>query len=418
MKERFDIIVVGGGFAGVGAAIGAAREGKTVLIIEQYGCLGGAACHNLVNPFMKYWRVVNGEKEILNAGVFARIQRELQDQNAIAENGMIFNEEYLKFVLDKLVQEYKISVLFHTSVIAANAQDGRVQSITIFNKNGMQVLEADMYIDCSGDGDVAAYAGFSYNVGDENGYCQPMTLCFNVGGVPYGDRTYFEVRKEVLELYKEWQAQGKIKNPRENVLIFHSFLPNTLHFNSTRIIKKSPLKAEDITAAEFEAREQMFELFNFLKENFELFKDSYLINSAPSIGVRESRRIVGEYEMTAEDVLSARKFDDGIARGNYPVDIHNPSGSGTVLQKLPPEEYYSIPLRSLIPKGAKNLLVAGRCISATHEAQASIRIMPIVCCIGEGAGVAAATALSTGVDIGKVDVSIVQQTLKSNGALY
>jgi hypothetical protein len=362
--------------------------------------------------------MVNGEKEILNAGVLARIQRELQDQNAITENGMIFNEEYLKFVLDKLVQEYKISVLFHTSVIAANAQDGRVQSITIFNKNGMQVLEADMYIDCSGDGDLAAYAGFSYNVGDENGYCQPMTLCFNVGGVPYGDRTYFEVRKEVLELYKEWQAQGKIKNPRENVLIFHSFLPNTLHFNSTRIIKKSPLKAEDITAAEFEAREQMFELFNFLKENFELFKDSYLINSAPSIGVRESRRIVGEYEMTAEDVLSARKFDDGIARGNYPVDIHNPSGTGTVLQKLPPEEYYSIPLRSLIPKGAKNLLVAGRCISATHEAQASIRIMPIVCCIGEGAGVAAATALSTGVDIGKVDVSIVQQTLKSNGALY
>lgn len=418
MKGRFDIIVVGGGFAGMGAAIGAAREGKNVLLIEKYGCLGGAACHNLVNPFMKYWRTVNGEKEILNAGVFARIQRELELQGAVTESGMIFNEEYLKFVLDRLVQEYKITVLFHTSVVGANAQDGKVQSIMASNKDGLQELQADMYIDCSGDGDLAAYAGFAYNVGDENGYCQPMTLCFNIGGVPYGERTYFQVRKEVLELYKEWQAQGKIKNPRENVLIFHSILPNTLHFNSTRIIKKSPLRAEDLTAAEFEAREQMFELFHFLKENFELFKDSFLINSAPCIGVRESRRIVGEYEMTAEDVLSARKFEDGIARGNYPVDIHNPSGTGTVLQKLPPEEYYSIPLRSLIPKGAKNLLVAGRCISATHEAQASIRIMPIVCCIGEGAGVAAATALSMGGDIGKVDIGRVQQRLKENNALY
>jgi hypothetical protein len=245
-----------------------------------------------------------------------------------------------------------------------------------------------------------------------------MTLCFNIGGVPYGDRHYVEVRREVKELYKEWQAQGKIKNPREDVLIFHSILPNTLHFNSTRIIKKSPLNAEDVTKAEIEAREQMFELVNFLKDNFELFKDSYLINSAPVIGVRESRRIIGEYQMTAEDVLGCKKFEDGIARGNYPVDIHNPNGTGTKLQALPPDGYYNIPLGALIPKGAKTVLVAGRCISATHEAQASIRIMPITCCIGEGAGVAAATALSEGVEIANVDIQKVQAKLTENGALY
>lgn len=416
--KNYNVIVAGGGLAGVAAAIGAARENQKVLLIEKYGCLGGAACHNLVNPFMRYWRTVDGKREIINAGVFARVQKELKAKNAITENGMIFNEEYLKFVLDGLVREYQIDVLFHTSVIGAKAQNGRVESITIANKDGVSEAKADAYIDCTGDGDLAAQAGFAYEVGDKDGNCQPLTLCFNVGGVPYGDRHYVDVRKEVLSLYKEWQAQGKIKNPRENVLIFHSFLPNTLHFNSTRIIKKSPLKADDLTQAEFEAREQMFELFNFLKDNFELFKDSYLINSAPVIGVRESRRIIGEYVMTAEDILSCRKFEDGIARGNYDVDIHNPNGTGTVLQHLPEDEYYSIPVKALIPKGSKNLLVAGRCISTTHEAQASIRIMPITCCIGEGAGVAAATAIEQGVAVGCVDIKAVQKKLAENGALY
>ncbi len=418
MKQHYDVLVAGGGFAGVGAAIGAAREGKHVLLVEQFGCLGGAACHNLVNPFMVYWRTINGKKEILNGGIFAEIIKRLTTRNAISKNGMIFHEEYLKVVLDELVQESEIDVLFHTSVIGGQSVNGEVQSVSLFNKNGVSVVKADMYIDATGDGDLLAFVGFDYEVGDENGNCQPLTLCFNVGGVDYGDMSYFEVRKKVLSLYKEWQAQGKIKNPRENVLIFHSLLPNTLHFNSTRVIKKSPLSAEDLTAAEFEARAQMLELLDFLKGNFELFKTCYLINSAPCIGVRESRRVIGEYMMTADDVLSCRKFKDGIARGNYPIDIHNPTGTGTTLRALPTDEYYTVPLKALIPKGAKNLLVAGRCISVTHEAQASIRIMPIVCCIGEGAGVAAAMALSTGKNINEVDIKLVQQKLKKYDALY
>ena len=418
MRKEYDIIIAGGGLAGVAAAIGGAREGKKVLLIEKYGCLGGAACHNLVNPFMKYWRVVDGERDILNAGVFAEVVQSLDEKKALKQNGMLFHEEYLKLVLDELTKKYGVEVLFHTAVIGAKCADGVVEEITVSNKSGVYGVKAKAYIDCTGDGDLCAQAGFAYEVGDGEGNCQPMTLCFNIGGVPYGDRHYVEVRREVKELYKEWQAQGKIKNPREDVLIFHSILPNTLHFNSTRIIKKSPLNAEDVTKAEIEAREQMFELVNFLKDNFELFKDSYLINSAPVIGVRESRRIIGEYQMTAEDVLGCKKFEDGIARGNYPVDIHNPNGTGTKLQALPPDGYYNIPLGALIPKGAKNVLVAGRCISATHEAQASIRIMPITCCIGEGAGVAAATALSEGVEIANVDIQKVQAKLTENGALY
>lgn len=419
MKAHYDVLVAGGGLSGVGAAVAAAREGKNVLLIERFGCLGGAACHNLVNPFMLYWRDVNGEKELLNRGVFERIVGDMRKQNAILDDGKFFHEEYLKFVLDNLVKEYGITVLFHTNLIAAKAENGKVQSVTLVNKSGVFEIQADMYIDATGDGDLAARAGFAYAFGDENGYCQPMTLCFKLGGVPYGDMSYFDVRKVVNGLYKEYQAQGKIKNPREDVLIFKSVLPNVLHFNSTRVIKKSAINAEDITAAEMQAREQMFELIDFLKNNnFELFKDCYLIESAPCIGVRESRRITGEYTVTADDILSCTKFADGIARGNYPIDVHNPSGSGTVLKKIPPHEYYTVPLGACIPKGSKNLFVAGRCISATHEAQASFRVMPIVCCIGEGVGTAAAVALQSGVNADQVDVARVHEIMDKNGALY
>lgn len=418
MERKFDAIVVGGGLCGVAAAVAAAREGLNVLLVEKSGYLGGAACNNLVNPFMVYWRTVDGEKDILNRGLFERMIADLKAMGGIKEDGVLFHEEYLKIVLDRLTKEYGVQVLFHTSLLSAKCEEGKITSVSVLNKSGVTELFADYFIDATGDGDLAATAGLAYELGDEEGRCQPMTLCFNVGNVPYGDMTYFQVRDVVNGLYKELQAQGKIKNPRENVLIFRSFLPDTLHFNSTRIIGRNPVNAEDLSAAEMEAREQVFELFSFLKDNFELFKDSYLINSAPAIGVRESRRIIGEYVVTSEDLLACTKFEDSIARGNYPIDIHNPAGSGTVLKDIPKGEYYTVPLRALIPQGTKNLCVAGRCISATHAAQASFRIMPIVCSIGEGAGVAVATAFKDGAAVKDADMKKVQKILSDNGAVY
>ncbi len=418
MKNRkFDLIVVGGGLCGVAAAIAAARENVKVLLVEKSGFLGGAACNNLVNPFMVYWRIVDGERDVLNKGIFEEILNELKKLGGI-KGGVLFHEEYLKIVLDRLVVQNGVSVLFHTSLIGAEYDGKKIKKITVFNKSGQTDLEANYFIDATGDGDLTAYAGLPYELGDEEGRCQPMTLCFNVGNVPYGKMSYFEVRKVVNGLYKEMQSQGKIKNPRENVLIFRSFLPNTLHFNSTRIINRNPVDGEDLTVAEMEAREQVFELFHFLKDNFELFKDSYLINSGAEIGVRESRRIVGEYVLTAEDLLACTKFEDSIARGNYPIDIHNPSGSGTVLKDIPRGEYYTVPLRSLIPQGSENLCVAGRCISATHAAQASFRIMPIVCSIGEGAGCAVATAWKDGVAVKDANIEKIHGLLTEHGAVY
>jgi hypothetical protein len=163
-----------------------------------------------------------------------------------------------------------------------------------------------------------------------------------------------------------------------------------VHFNTTRVTGLSATKADDLTAAELEARQQAHELARFLASDVPGFERAYLQQSAAQIGVRESRRIVGQYVLTGEDVLSARKFPDGVARGSYPIDIHNPAGAGTVLRSLPPGEWYEIPYRCLLPRGVDNLLVAGRPISSTHEAHSSLRVMPIAIAIGQAAGTAAA----------------------------
>lgn len=188
-------------------------------------------------------------------------------------------------------------------------------------------------------------------------------------------------------------------------------------FYTTKIVKQNPTNMYDVTKTEIDAREQVYEIYAFLKENFEAFRESSIVMTAPEIGIRESRMIEGEYTLTAEDLVNLTQFDDAIALGNYDIDIHNPEGSGTSHYYFRKGEFYSIPYRSLIPRNSKNLLVTGRCISATHEAQASIRIMPIVCCLGQAAGEAVAVALKSQKNAREIDVKELQTQLQKNGAV-
>ena len=210
----------------------------------------------------------------------------------------------------------------------------------------------------------------------------------------------------------------KIKNIREDVLLFRDMGKGVVHFNSTRIVKHNPVDPVELSKAEILARKQMVELFEFLKENFESFKDSTLSFSAISIGVRESRKLIGTYVLTENDLLECRRFDDSIAVGNYDIDIHNPEGEGTSHHYFEPGQYYTIPYRSMVPKEFDNLLVSGRCLSATHEAQASVRIMPICCCLGEAAGLACALAAKDGRSVQSVDIDALHKMLDENGAKY
>ena len=417
MKKRYDLAVVGGGFSGCAAAISAARCGLRVLLAEQGNSLGGSAVNCLVNPFMPYWTQKDGKKLVLSEGLFAEICGEMKKISPLAIDGITFNEEYLKIVLNRMTTEAGVELLFHSMLTGASAEKGRVTSIELRNKSGRLDIYADYFVDATGDADLSVLAGFPVRKGRKgDGLCQPMTLCFRIADVDC--EAYAREYSQINERYQKFRKEGKIRNPREDILTFRMLVGGVVHFNSTRIVKRDPTDAFDLTRAELEAREQLFELYTFLRDNTEAFRNSTLLTSASSIGVRESRMIDGEYLLTGKELVDCVKFEDSIALGNYDIDIHNPEGTGTSHYYFPEGQYYTIPYRALIPKNSENLLVAGRCISVDHEAQASIRIMPTVCCLGEAAGCAAGLAASAGCSVRDVDVDRLHGLLARNNARF
>ena len=421
---RYDIVVCGGGFAGVSAAISAGRKGASVLLIDANNCLGGAAGECLVNPFMPYFTHKDGKLLLLSDGLFTEICEELKklgcafNGKEYVPNGktsFTFNEEHLKIVLQRMVLAAGVKLLFHTHVIGVKKEGRRVTAVTVSNKSGVYDVYGDVIIDATGDADVAALAECETVLGRENDHlCQPMTLCFRVSNI---DIPRFNDDKANMQAkYKQFRMEGKIKNVREDVLVFRTTSDNILHFNSTRVVKHDPTNAEDVTEAEIIAREQVAELFDFLKKNVDGCQDAVLVSTAMRIGVRESRMIRGDYLLTQEDLLECRMPYDTVSVCNYDIDIHNPEGSGTSHYYFPEGKYYGIPYRSLIPKDADNLLAAGRCISSTHEAQASYRIMPTCCTLGQAAGVAAYMALQKSGDVRAIDYTALRDTLRNDGA--
>lgn len=416
MENKFDLIVVGGGFAGVAAAMEAGRKGLRVLLIDKYNCLGGAAANCLVMPFMNYsTRDLETGKSIMLAGnLFREITDEMRKLGGLHENGCFFDEEILKLVLNRMCTRYGVHMLFNTVVTDATKHNGELVSVTAWGKSKRIELYADYFVDATGDAELSVMAGCGYRVGrEEDGFCQPMTLCFRVGNVEMND--FRANRKKINTLYRQFQQAGRIKNPRENVLLFLTMHNGVIHFNTTRVIKHDPTDPKDVTKAELLAREQVFEIHNFLKENIPGFEDSYVLSTALQIGIRESRMVDGEYILTQEDLKSLARFEDAIAVANYDIDIHNPVGTGTSHYYFGDGEWYQIPYRCLLPKGCSNLLVAGRCISSTHEAQASYRIMPFCAELGQAAGAAISVAVKNNTTLRDVDIKELQSILRSEG---
>jgi len=421
--KHYDLIVAGGGLTGVAAAVSAAREGLSVLLIEKNGCLGGAISNNLVYPFINYWTFPpeTGEQYYLNAGIFAEIRkREYEYRTACNEPEerpeYLFKPEYYKFILDDILTESGADVLFHATLFRAKAEGRKVQEICLVTPSGKLTLTADFFIDATGNGDLLALTDCDYQLGRESdGLCQPMTTCFRMSGVDI--EQFKKDHQRLNELYQQQQKEGKIKNPRENILVFYGIGQDILHLNTTRVIKLNPTDAFDVSRAEIEARRQIYEMVCFLKENSTAFTNSTIINIANEIGIRESRKLKGVHILTQDELKNMADFEDTIAVGNYDIDIHNPSGTGTSHYYFKGGEYYQIPYRSLLPKEYDNLLAAGRCISVTHEAQASIRVMPICACIGQAAGTAVAVAHQSGSTVHTVNIKTLQECLIKNGAV-
>ena len=409
--KKYDVAVIGGGFAGVSAAIAAKRMGASVLLIEKGNSLGGAAVKCLVNPFMPFTTKINGKETKLCGGIFDEICQRLEKNSALKY--LSFLEEELKFILNDMAQGEGVDLLFHSYIFKAEREGERIESISLATKSGEIKIEADYFIDATGDAQVAYLSGCPFVLGREkDGLCQPMTLCFRLGNV---DTDAFMSSLESLQTeYKRARQRNEIKNPRENILVFKTPVENVLHFNTTRVIKLNPTDAEDVTSAELIAREQVKELYEFMKKHAKGLENSFLMMTAQEIGVRESRMIIGDYKLTENDCRAFAKFDDGIAACNYDIDIHNPEGSGTSHYYFPEGKYYEIPYRSLIPQGVNNMLVAGRCISSDHASQASYRIMPTVSTIGEAAGTAIGLAVKGKTDTRGIDIKELQKILKSN----
>jgi glycine/D-amino acid oxidase-like deaminating enzyme len=439
-----DVLVVGGGPAGIGAALGAAAAGAEVVLAERYGFLGGNATAALVMPLMsfhtqraafeqpgatKLFPTDHGPGEPVVAGALAKLlSRLVQAGGAIApslETGYTvpFDPELFKLVALELLDEAGVRLLFHA--FASDVEHGPAHGVVFATKSGPVVIRARVVVDCTGDGDVAARAGAPYEIGrEEDGLVQPMTLMFRMVRFEQAAfATYVRAHPEqwrgvhgLWDLIRQAAAAGELDLPREDILFFGTPHEGEVSVNSTRVMRALGTDVFDWTRAELESRRQMRQIAAFLRRYVPGFEHAYVAQSGVHTGVRETRRIVGDYQLTAEDVLGARKFEDVVARGAYPVDIHNPKGSGTVLKRLPPGEAYDIPLRALLPQGVEGLLVAGRCLSGTHEAHSSYRVMPIVMATGQAAGVCAALAAERDVTPRAVPVADVQAALIAQGA--
>jgi len=366
-----------------------------------------------VHPFMPFHE--RGSGRLASGGLFLELLHRIHEVGGSDRpESSWYMEEFMKLVLDRMVKEAGVKVLFHALLTDVDYAAGEVKSITVGTVSGNMKIRAKYFIDATGNGDLSAFAGLPYKLGrDEDSLCQPMTLNFRLTNVDWSRID----RESMQALYKQFRAEGKIRNPRENILIFRMPIGNIMHLNTTRIVGKNPVDVFEYGESEMEAREQVYEMYRFMKDNIPGLEDCGLIMSAPELGIRESRRICGEYEITEEDLVETRKFDDRIARGTYDIDIHNPAGTGTYIRHIPDNDYYTIPYRAIVPKDTKNILVAGRPISSTHEAHSSFRIMPITTCIGEAAG--AACALAAKKDCGTMDISVkeLQDLLTGYGAL-
>ncbi|MER3484153.1 MAG: FAD-binding dehydrogenase [Meiothermus sp.] len=446
-SKRWDAIVVGGGTAGAIAAISATRAGAKTLVVEALGSLGGTGTNAQVTPLMR--NVSSGVN--LNRGLTDELKTRLcaRGDGATDQNGNDnwFNPEGMKYVLEQMLLESGGEILYHTHFVSPVLDAESVKAIIVHNKDGLTRLEAHTFIDATGDADLAVRAGAPFEAGDaESGLHQAMSLRFMLGGVNTERLCAFLARhgqaQESEKFMHFWMVWGKKSSleplfragVEEGLLqerdgdYFQGFsvpgMPGTISFNCPRLDAEinDGADAWTLSKAQTDGREAIERLVRFLRARFEGCERSFIASYAPMVGVRETRRIVGEYVLTLEDILHCKTFADAVCRNHYPVDIHTPRGQKLYHERsgdLPyfkKDAYHEIPYRSLIPLGLSNVLVPGRCASATFEAQSAIRVQQNCHSMGEAAGLAAAWCAREGLQTRQVNGERLREALRKRGA--
>lgn len=410
---HYDVVVLGGGPAGVCAAVEAARNGAKVMLIEAAGMLGGMATTAMVGPFMTTYDR-DGNRPIVG-GLYREIVERLEKYSAVippeeTDSPSIhtsfiqkyhrhvtpFESYMLQIVLDEMTEEAGVEVLLYTRFSDCICEDGKIKTVILSALEGLRAISAEVFIDCTGNADVAAAAGVKTNKGDEEtGIPQPGTLMFEVDNV---------VDEEYL------------KGPKAPVKAYRTPTPGKYKVNHYRVFDVDAADSKSMTAGHQKARKQVLDAYEVLR-NKTAFRDCRLVQVASVLGVRESRHIDGKYRIKVEDIANGTKFEDRIAVYGFGMDVHPRTEAASGNFKIEVADQYYIPYRSMVANGCDNLLVAGKTISCESQAAGGLRCMPCAMAMGQAAGVASALAIKNGIDVENIDVKNMQSILLEHGAI-
>lgn len=391
-----DVLVVGGGSAGSAAAVAAASQGANVLLIERYGFLGGTGAmvldtfYGFYTPGSNERKVVGGIPDRVIDGLKAHGKLIKRPNTYGAGAGLTYDPQTLKLVWDELTTQSGVNVLHHVQFVDTISDGPRVTGAIIATKQGLKAIRARAVVDASGDADVVYRGGGEFEDAGKEGIAQSLTTTFTMINVNV-ERALEFPKQELWNRMAEADASGDYRLPRREGSSHITPFEGVMHTNMTRVGGVDATDPEQLSRAEREGRAQAFEYARFLKERIPGYENAEIGGLAVQIGVRESRRIRGEYWLTREDVLGAKKFEDAVAQCGAPIEEHH-AGGDTRWEYLPDGETYDIPYRSLLPRGVEGVVVAGRCLSASHEAHASVRSIGQCLAMGQAAGVAAAIA--------------------------
>jgi glycine/D-amino acid oxidase-like deaminating enzyme len=426
IADRYDVIVVGAGSAGSSAAISAGRMGAKTLLIDRLGFLGGTSTA-VLDTFYAFYTPGEQPRRVVGGLGWEIVERLTAEGVAFerpntygAGTGVTYDQETLKLVWERTAEAAGVDVLLHTWATGVRL-DGE-PAVRVWNKGGQRWVGADAIIDASGDADVAAMAGARYEDLGTTGKVQSLSTLFRLANVDVA-RAVQTKKAEMWALMREAAATGQYQLPRLEGSWHRTPFDGVVMVHMTRIPNVDATDPVALTRAEMEGRRQVREYHRFLRDRVPGFERSVVVGTSPSIGVRESRRVIGDYQLTRDDVLSARRFEDEIALCGAPIEDHGPGG-GTDWQYVPGEAgtaatggVYGIPYRCLLPLGLDGLLVAGRCFSSTHDAHASARSMATCMAMGQTAGTAAALSVARGTSPREFPADELRARLTADGAI-
>ena len=418
-----EVVVLGSGSAGSTAAIAAARAGADTLLVERYGFLGGTSTM-VLDTFYGFYTPADNAIRVVDGIPWEIVERLYRFDMVIerpssygAGQAVTYDPTTLKVVWEQAALSAGARLLLHTFCVDVLMEGGRIVGLVVASKRGLGLIKGQVFVDASGDADLVFRSGAPFEAAGSDGQpAQSLTTTFRLGGVNL-ERAKNVKHDELVSRMKAANISGDYRLPREEGSVHRTPQADVVVTNMTRVAYVDGTDPAELTKAEVEGRKQALEYARFLREQIPGYEQSYLMNFSTQIGIRETRRIWGEYRLTRADVLSARKFEDAVAQCGAPIEDHQ-AGNSTRWEYVPDGGTYDIPYRALLPQNVSNLLVAGRCLSADHDAHASVRSMGQCMAMGQAAGTAAALSAQAQLAPRDLNIENLQNRLRADGALF